>query len=142
MKAVQKGFTLIELMIVVAIIGILAAVAIPQYQNYVTRAKWAGNLQVVENFKMSLAECIQNNQGDVTLCDTPAKVGATLPGASVNLASVSQTVATAALVLTGTAVVGSCTLTATPTAGASASSITWAYLTGGGGACGKQLTGF
>ena len=140
MKAVQKGFTLIELMIVVAIIGILAAVAIPQYQNYVTRAKWAGNLQVVENFKMSLAECIQNNQGDVTLCDTPAKVGATLPGASVNLASVSQTVATAALVLTGTAVVGSCVLTATPTAASQA--ITWAYVTSGGGSCNKQLTGF
>ena len=56
MKRLNSGFTLIELMIVVAIIGILAAVAIPQYQNYVTRAQVAEGLSFAAPFKVAISE--------------------------------------------------------------------------------------
>jgi len=56
MKAIQKGFTLIELMIVVAIIGILAAIAIPAYQDYTIRAQVTEGLNLAGAVKASVAE--------------------------------------------------------------------------------------
>ncbi|GIL06558.1 MAG: pilin [Betaproteobacteria bacterium] len=66
----QRGFTLIELMIVVAIIGILAAIAIPQYQDYVTRSRWADVQQAVGSLKAAIGECLQNRNGTATECDS------------------------------------------------------------------------
>ncbi|KJV30929.1 pilin [Luteibacter yeojuensis] len=60
MKNVQKGFTLIELMIVVAIIAILAAIAIPQYQNYIIRTQVSEGMNLADGFKTAVAEYYTN----------------------------------------------------------------------------------
>ena len=59
MKRVQQGFTLIELMIVVAIIGILAAIALPAYQDYTVRAKVSEVMLAASGMKTDIAEFFQ-----------------------------------------------------------------------------------
>ena len=71
MRKVQQGFTLIELMIVVAIIGILAAIAIPAYSDYTARAQASEAFTMLDGFKTPIAEAV-SDQGGTAGCVKPA----------------------------------------------------------------------
>ncbi|MEX1196682.1 MAG: pilin [Pseudohongiellaceae bacterium] len=68
----QKGFTLIELMIVVAIIGILAAVALPAYQTYTARAAYSEVIAAAGPARTAIDVCVQSGRGNCHQLDTPA----------------------------------------------------------------------
>ena len=99
MKRMQKGFTLIELMIVVAIIGILAAVALPAYQSYTYKAKFSEVTTMAASYQTAVAVCIQ---------ETGTNVGCNL---GTNNIPASQTTTHVGLVA-----VADGTITVTPTA--------------------------
>ncbi len=69
-RQAQAGFTLIELMIVVAIIGILAAVAIPAYSDYTAKAKVANAIASIDSLKTAVAVCAQEAGNELASCDT------------------------------------------------------------------------
>ena len=75
MKSVQKGFTLIELMIVIAIIGILAAIAIPAYQNYTIRAQVSEGLSLAGGIETAFDECYANKGTAAGGCATLKNIG-------------------------------------------------------------------
>ena len=104
MIRIQKGFTLIELMIVVAIIGILAAVAIPQYQDYTVKAKLSKVTGVAQPIKTALALYNQENGGFPVTAAPWATIGLSAAPSSTNEVSAIDWTGTANPVASGTGI--------------------------------------
>ena len=112
LRAAQKGFTLIELMIVVAIIGILAAVALPAYQDYTVRAKVTEGLTLASSAKLAVAENASNGKNFDS--------GWVAPTATAAVSSLAIATGNGQITITYTAAAGNGDIIMIPTAGGAA----------------------
>jgi len=124
MKRVQQGFTLIELMIVVAIIGILAAVALPAYQDYTTRAKISEVIVMASPAKLAVAETTSSL--GILASVTASSTGYVFPGATKYVSGIAITDGTGVVTATSTVPNAPGTIILTPTeVAAGTGQLTW-----------------
>ncbi len=130
-RKVQKGFTLIELMIVIAIVGILAAVAVPMYGDYTQKARFSEVIAATAPVKLAISMCYANKR-DLTQCDTEAELGITYADSEEVATVTTMAVSTAAgtegqITVTADATAGGGTYTLTPAPTNSLNSLEWTY---------------
>jgi len=138
-RRAQAGFTLIELMIVVAIIGILAAIAIPQYQTYIAKSQVARAMGETGALKTAYEDCLNNGKTAIGACD----LGATSSGILSLSAPLTSTAGTALAASTNTAALTTNGTIAASFAGQAAAilkatpfTITWTRTDAGSWTCG------
>lgn len=150
MKRAVRGFTLIELMVTMAVLGILVAMALPQYQNYMTRVRWQDAVITLDLTRKATVECIQLRSGNPSLCQTDSDIGMVMPtaaaGGRVAISRGSFTSGSGGsggimtfVMSSSNPSMGGCTVTVTGTS--QVSHVSWTYVTSGAG-CSKANTGY